>query len=238
MKKISGDIIFEVTRRCNMICLHCLRGDAQNVDMSMETVDKALDQIEYMTSITFSGGEPGLNVGIMKYILDGCKKRNIPIYGFFVATNGGATTPEFIMFMLQLYLYVVQCGGEPEMMTLALSSDEFHEELEDDEMLLLKGLSFFSEDAKKTDFRKSPLINEGRAKQLNTSYKKRELCHYDPTIEVDDNTVMVVEGYIYFCANGIVRTECDASYDNTDYDICTVDDNIADVLMQFCEDVA
>ena len=38
--------IFEVTRRCNLSCEHCLRGDAQNLDMTKETVDKVLDHIE------------------------------------------------------------------------------------------------------------------------------------------------------------------------------------------------
>ncbi len=32
-------LILEVTRRCNMCCAHCLRGDAEDIDMEKETVD-------------------------------------------------------------------------------------------------------------------------------------------------------------------------------------------------------
>ena len=30
-------LVIEVTRRCNMRCEHCLRGDAQNLDISTAT---------------------------------------------------------------------------------------------------------------------------------------------------------------------------------------------------------
>ena len=30
----------ELTRRCNMACKHCLRGDAQNLTISKEIIDK------------------------------------------------------------------------------------------------------------------------------------------------------------------------------------------------------
>ena len=33
-------LILEVTRRCNMCCAHCLRGEAENIDMQKETIDK------------------------------------------------------------------------------------------------------------------------------------------------------------------------------------------------------
>ena len=45
-KICAYNAIFEVTRRCNLSCEHCLRGDAQNLDMTKETVDKVLDHIE------------------------------------------------------------------------------------------------------------------------------------------------------------------------------------------------
>lgn len=39
MKINVHTLIVEVTRRCNMTCKHCLRGDAQSLDMQKETVD-------------------------------------------------------------------------------------------------------------------------------------------------------------------------------------------------------
>lgn len=52
------NLVLEVTRRCNMCCAHCLRGEAQNMDMQKETIDKLLDQTDSISMVTFSGGEP------------------------------------------------------------------------------------------------------------------------------------------------------------------------------------
>lgn len=37
---------FEMTRRCNMKCKFCSRGDAQNLDITEEIIDKALDELK------------------------------------------------------------------------------------------------------------------------------------------------------------------------------------------------
>ncbi len=44
MKNINLEILaFQVTRKCNQECLHCCKGQMQNVDMSKEIVNKVLD---------------------------------------------------------------------------------------------------------------------------------------------------------------------------------------------------
>ena len=40
MKKILyRKVMLEITRRCQLKCAHCMRGDAQNLDMSEEIID-------------------------------------------------------------------------------------------------------------------------------------------------------------------------------------------------------
>ena len=87
-KICAYNAIFEVTRRCNLSCEHCLRGDAQNLDMTKETVDKVLDHIESIGCLTFSGGEPTLNIPIIRYIFSEIWRREIPLDSFYVVTNG------------------------------------------------------------------------------------------------------------------------------------------------------
>lgn len=36
---------FELTRRCNMRCRFCSRGEAQDIDITKEIIDKALDEL-------------------------------------------------------------------------------------------------------------------------------------------------------------------------------------------------
>ena len=62
-KKLSfANLAIEVTRKCNMHCAHCMRGDAQNADISEGKLSKFLSQVNFIGSLTITGGEPTLNV--------------------------------------------------------------------------------------------------------------------------------------------------------------------------------
>ena len=57
--KYTQYAVIEVTRRCNMQCRHCLRGDAQNVDISNEIIDRFFDGFAdgaVIENVVFSGG--------------------------------------------------------------------------------------------------------------------------------------------------------------------------------------
>ena len=58
-------LAIEVTRRCNMKCNHCLRGDAQNLDISTAVLSGIAKHI-HPASVIFTGGEPSLNVPAIK----------------------------------------------------------------------------------------------------------------------------------------------------------------------------
>jgi hypothetical protein len=232
------DLVLEVTRRCNMCCEHCLRGEAENVDLTKEIVDEALKDVKYISTITFSGGEPTLNVPIIQYVLEVCKQKNIDVYNFFVATNGKKVSRNFIMTMLDWYAYVIECGGEPEYCQVALSKDNFHESIDKDNENLLRGLSFFSNESKNTDFSKSYLIAEGRALYLPNTWKKdiREFSSIEGEWNVDDDSIRI-EGMTYISANGDVKTDCDLSFDNDDYTIGNVkNDSLFTILSEALEE--
>ena len=56
--KIScNSLMLEITRRCNMACAHCLRGDAENVDMNRTLIEQVFSQTEQVGALVFSGGE-------------------------------------------------------------------------------------------------------------------------------------------------------------------------------------
>ena len=69
--------MFEVTRRCNFKCEHCMRGDAQNVDLSENAIDNLLNQTLAFGDILFTGGEPLMALDKIEYIIDGMIKRKI-----------------------------------------------------------------------------------------------------------------------------------------------------------------
>lgn len=105
-KVIFDNLAIEITRRCQLKCAHCMRGDAQDVDMSHETIDRLLDQTESIGTLHFSGGEPTLNIDGMRYFLDGMKNRNITLNKLKIIINGYSVTDEFINLMKDYYDYI------------------------------------------------------------------------------------------------------------------------------------
>ena len=69
----ANNVFIEVTRRCNMCCAHCLRGDAESIDIQEKYIDAFLDNFEkgaYISSLTFTGGEISLNIPAIRYTLN------------------------------------------------------------------------------------------------------------------------------------------------------------------------
>ena len=71
-----------------MACAHCLRGPSQAMDMTEEILRKTLALFDDFSEITFTGGEPSLNTGLMEKAIDCMESHGIQPNSFFVATNG------------------------------------------------------------------------------------------------------------------------------------------------------
>lgn len=80
-------LVIEVTRKCNAKCKHCLRGPAQNINIETEYIDKLLDEVNEIGTITFSGGEPSLNIEAIRHTFNEIVKRDIYVGSVFIATN-------------------------------------------------------------------------------------------------------------------------------------------------------
>lgn len=90
MKRYLHGLCFELTRRCNMNCEFCSKGEAQNTDITTEIIDKALDELSRFEiyHIRANGGEPMLNKQGLIYLIDEIIKRDFKICQFLVFTNG------------------------------------------------------------------------------------------------------------------------------------------------------
>lgn len=235
IQKINFDTLsIEVTRRCNMACPHCLRGDAQDIDLNEAKLRVFLSQVESINSIVFTGGEPTLNVSAINAVLDMCKQFDIQVYGFYVVTNGKSISDEFLSAMIRWYSYCLSCGGEPECCGVALSKDPFHDKIYDENEALLSALSFYRPDDKNF-FRNNPtLIDLGRARNL-TACRKREIAVPSLEPEICGSSIFVPDSVIAFTVNGDVLCDCDYEYESTDdFKICDYD-NAAEALAQIAE---
>lgn len=215
MKVYFHNLAIEVTRRCNMRCEHCLRGDAQDLDIDTEVIDKVLERTSSISNLTLTGGEPSLNVSALEYITQKIKDRDIQVGSIYMVTNGKEVSDEFMLACLKLYMLADDDG---EVSGLALSQDMFHDDIPRENIHKLKQLATFRSNDKKTDFTKVPVIDIGRGANLNLpGVRKRFITRDDLEVNVDDAfNVVNVESTVTVTVTGDLLSACDYSYDEVD----------------------
>ena len=210
------ELVIEVTRRCNIQCAHCLRGHAQAKDIDNVTIDKMLDGITSIGTITFTGGEPSLAVDRIRYIVKQIKRHRISVNSFYVVTNGVKASVPLMLILVELYAY---CSGEKSARGeyfgggLAMSQDQYHRELSydyTDALELYGALTFFKPDERKEDI-EFP-FDEGMARLNGIGDRTVDI---NPIAgEIYDGELHTNEGAVYINALGDVIPSCDMSYES------------------------
>ena len=101
------NLCIEITRRCNMRCAHCMRGNAEAVDISLRHITNVLRHVRYIHHFNITGGEPSLNVRAIRHILERVRAYEITVNDFYIVTNGSVASrsEEFIEACAALYEY-------------------------------------------------------------------------------------------------------------------------------------
>lgn len=200
-----NDLCLEVTRRCNMSCEHCLRGCAQNVDMSKETVDILLSNTDSIGNITFTGGEPVLNAELIIYTIDQIMFRQISVGSFFMVTNAGVFNKDLFFKLIEFYHYC----DEKEYSNVAISFDNYHDGADHQIIDWWKSLTFYSDvkDQSENYSFNNNLISEGAAHENGIG--SRELT-IDDEFEIEDSSFLSMT---YINVNGDIVNNCDMSYE-------------------------
>lgn len=218
MKRVTiSSLIVEITRRCNMACDHCVRGDAQCLDISDEVIAAMLKDVRYIGSITFTGGEPTLNVGAIERITAALRERRIDVGSFFVVTNGKTSPKAAKRMALALLDLFSECTDSLEdgMYGLIVSGDAWHEPVK--VPAIYEGLAFFKRDERHGPRDEDCVICDGRAADNGIGRRKPERTlplHVD-TYEGDEDEEGQIE-MVYVAANGNVMADCDHPYEVID----------------------
>ena len=134
-KVIFNQMAVEVTRRCNIACGHCLRGDAENVDLTGMDIDSILDQTEAIGRLILTGGEPTLNMGAIQHIANGIAQRGIPLMRMQIIINALTYEERFVALVKRFseIIWLTQVHGygnterEPWRVSIGVSLDYYHE---------------------------------------------------------------------------------------------------------------
>ena len=212
MKLDVNELMIEVTRRCNMRCGHCLRGESRKEDLDISLLENFLDAVASIGCIIFGGGEPSLVPDIMIDILRLIKKKSIPVYRFYIVTNGKKVSKAFLNAIMQWYEYVEDDCYDDMPAMLALSQDKFHEPIPEKNRKKLRMFSFFSEDEHNIDFDKIPVQNLGRARSLTAQKKRDPRCSLNVHAERYDDKINISD-IISFTVDGYIVPDCDYEYE-------------------------
>lgn len=209
-----NSIGFELTRKCNMDCYHCLRGDAQNIDMSDEMIENICKTFEghYFYSVLIGGGENSLVPDKILYLAEMLEKYSITYDYIDVTTNAKHITDEYILAIIKLYLQGERPDDDIECINkcLSISNDIYHELRDDENILKLTCLSFAYLRGHENELQSYKPIRMGRAADNCSDCQDLhllEIKEYDEEYEIDQ---------MYVTVNGDIYLECNFSYDVMD----------------------
>lgn len=217
-KKLNlNSLYLEVTRRCNMDCDHCMRGDAQNKDLDIRALRPFFQTIKSIRTIGFTGGEPSICPEKLLETLEIVKEYHIPVFAIDVTTNGKTLPDTFLMALIQWYAYCLDCGGEPECSGIALSKDEFHDDIPKINEYKLRSLSFF-QTHKIVHYleQNRSIIDKGHASERLSIYELRPYTSEDLYVTVSDDTIDLYDNNLLITVNKNILPDCDYAYDEED----------------------
>lgn len=202
-KLYAKSMSIEITRRCNMTCTHCLRGDARNLDIDHKDIRNLLKHFKSIQHLCITGGEPSLNPKAIKYILKQLKHFDIHVHRFCIVTNGSQTSlsKEFIDICAELYEYQEErYESNDNFHMLEMSDDRFHDnKLHNQVIKELSVYPFFG-------FR-------GQADNIYLFKEGRSFMGSENTIHpIYLNDCDYVYGQIYLNAEGMILSNGDLSY--------------------------
>lgn len=137
-KVCISNMYIEMTRKCNLQCKHCLRGDAQDKTISKEQLDKLMKNIFLVGNIFLGGGEPFLAKREVIYLLDQLKEKynkSITFLSLGTITNGTIKDidilnklSEFADFLASKHENKYNDKGKPlKYVSIGISKDEWHD---------------------------------------------------------------------------------------------------------------
>jgi hypothetical protein len=198
------------------------------MDMNIEYVTELFKKIEYISTITFTGGEPSIAYSTIDRILASAKAHGVDIGNFYIATNAKNIPNGFLLTLINLYVYC----DDNEVSQVEWSNDPYHEN-DPEAIEKLKVFSFagpkYSQEYPMTE---RSVIAEGRADDFGYRFMERE------SFEIDMEYNQIMGGNLYLNCLGNVIAGCDWSYESQEEEenvVCSVGDFGIDKVEKFIE---
>lgn len=218
------NLILEITRKCNLKCDHCLRGNAQNKSMSQAVMQQLFSHVTSCNSLTIGGGEPSLAIEQLRELYQILCWQNVDVGSVFSVTNG----KRIRMDLLRQFKRIYDLCTDNDASGFCISNDHFHQEARGfhrhvydyEDMWYHQpentcDFNFFEipiREHTKTDTYQSGhgILARGRAKD----WGERTEPYLDCLKFTDLNTQAAIEGEMYVCYNGDVVGDANMAYND------------------------
>lgn len=225
-KKISiiESIALEVTRRCNEKCLHCMRGESENLDIEKSTIDSLLEKNNILImKLIFSGGEPLLNEEAIIYTIDKIINEKKLVFSIEITTNGTIYSKlvleklkEFKHYVETTFKEFPELIAKEEISCLRISDDQFHKVDKNVEAKYLKEKDIAVQQTGYIDELDDKIILTGRAK--NRMFGRHFKYHLiDVDIKELSPTCIWLKNDFYITAKGDITTQGNGTYEDMDF---------------------
>ena len=221
-------LILEITRKCNMSCRHCMRGNAENVSMNCDVIDRIFQDTRYIGHLCLTGGEPSLEPYVIREILYRARRWDCQIGSFFCATNAKLYSPEFSDVLTELYFYCT----DRDNCILTVTTDQFHEPSDSEALKVYRNLPYYRPVYENTQIAPYSILNEGRAKENGIGRSEIPIKGQLYEITFHD-FYFICKDIVYINAKGDVLLCADLSYKNQN-EFCIgnlSDDNLPHILL-------
>ena len=205
-----NSLVIEITRRCNMQCMHCLRGEAQGLSFNPEILDEFLriNRVEYIGDIVFTGGEPSLEGDKINQCIDVLAANKVDVSNFYIATNGKNPGEKagrnFIVALAELYRFC----SDNQISAVEISQTEFHDAergFDNEWVEQIKAFRFVGLKHRPKEY--DWIISSGRA--YVNGFGARTV---EPYVLFENGDV--VDGDVYLNCERLVVPGCDFSYED------------------------
>lgn len=111
-------LILEITRKCNLKCKHCFRGNSEKVYMDLDLIDIIFNEVCRINEFLLTGGEPFLAKKQLERITNNIMKDRTNIGKMIIVTNGTVMSYDILGMLHEI--------NKRTNLEIRLSNDVFH----------------------------------------------------------------------------------------------------------------
>lgn len=218
-------LVIEITRRCNLKCAHCIQGDAQNITITKEIIDKMFSQVDNVKKIKIVGGETLLEIETLEYMLQSIDRYNLQTSSVSLITNGTikdsrviSVFDDFVKRKNNRYISMLISDDDFHDINKSKETVKFYNSINFNNKILIK---LYSDIGEPNVNNGAPLIYMGRA----ISYIKENGFKNVSNIVIKENSVRThqicvkdncIKCILQLSANGLIGLTLHADYNTSD----------------------